>query len=139
MSVTYILDAWALLALLQKEEPAATRVRSLLQQAQQGDVGVGISIINLGEVYYILSRSYGEGEARETVSELQQLPLDILPATEERVFAAAGLKAKHVISYADAFAAAAALEQTAVLLTGDPELRKLQDKIQLENLSRAGK
>ena len=32
----HVLDAWALLALLQKEEPAATRVKSVIDAAQRG-------------------------------------------------------------------------------------------------------
>ena len=31
MSTSFVLDAWAILALLQKEEPAASRVLQLLQ------------------------------------------------------------------------------------------------------------
>jgi predicted nucleic acid-binding protein len=40
------------------------------------------------------------------------------------------------ISYADAFAVAAALQQNATLVTGDPELNKLQGRVSIEMLQR---
>ncbi len=51
MKARYVLDAWAILALLQKEEPAASRVKHLLQEKRKDSVDLFISIINLGEVY----------------------------------------------------------------------------------------
>jgi predicted nucleic acid-binding protein len=54
----FVLDAWALVALLQGEEPAASDVRDLLQQAQSNDtIQLFVSVVNLGEVYYIISRA----------------------------------------------------------------------------------
>ena len=43
----------------------------------------------------------------------------------------------HRLSYADAFAAAAAEALDAALVTGDPELLQLQGRIELERLERA--
>jgi predicted nucleic acid-binding protein len=128
-----------LLAFLQGEEPAATRVRQLLQAGQQSEgTQLFLSVINLGEVYYIIGRSQGEQEAQKTLLDIQRLPLTILPATDERVFAVAGFKIRHRLSYAGAFAVAAAAELKAVLVTGDPELLALTSEIQLERLSRVG-
>jgi predicted nucleic acid-binding protein len=135
----FVFDAWALLAFLQGEEPAATRVRQLLQARQQSDgTRLFLSAINLGEGYYIIGRSQGEQEALKTLLDIQRLPLTILSATDERVFAAAGFKIRHRLSYADAFAAAAAAELKAILVTGDPELLALTSEIRLERVARAG-
>jgi len=41
----------------------------------------------------------------------------------------------HTLSYADAFAAAAAERLGAVLLTGDPELTRLTEGVQVERLT----
>lgn len=57
-------------------------------------------------------------------------------ATDDRVLAAATLKIKHTLSYADVFAASTAIELDATLITGDPELIALQDVIRLHPLSR---
>lgn len=140
MGNRYVLDAWSVLALLQSEEPAASRVRELLKLAQnEADAQLSMSIINLGEVFYIIARSKGDLLAQTAVQRLQQLPITILGASPDRVFDAARLKAKHKLSYADAFAAAAAIELTAVLLTGDPELIALDGQIDIEQLGRAKK
>ncbi|GIX47841.1 MAG: hypothetical protein KatS3mg131_2052 [Candidatus Tectimicrobiota bacterium] len=55
------------------------------------------------------------------------VPVRPVPATWSRVRAASRLKAQFSISYADAFAAALALERSSPLLTGAPELEPLQE------------
>jgi predicted nucleic acid-binding protein len=132
------LDAWAVLAFLQREEPAATQVKAALERALRGEAELYLSIINAGEVVYRVGRARGEAEARQTFEQLRRLPLTLLPATEEAVLAAAALKMRHAISYADAFAAGAALAQDATLLTGDPELLALAGEVRLARLSRRG-
>lgn len=47
-----VLDAWALLAYLQREEPAASRVRAVLKEAATHKVTLFASLINIGEVFY---------------------------------------------------------------------------------------
>lgn len=80
-----------------------------------------MSWINLGEVYYVLSRELGQADADTTVRDLRpRLSLDL--PSERRIIEAARLKAVHRIAYADAFAAATAIAHDATLLTGDPEL-----------------
>ena len=132
----FVVDAWALLALLQKEEPAASQVRSLLQEAQQERWRAFVSVINLGEVYYVLGKATGEAEAQKVIELIRRLPVKVVPASDERVFAAARLKIHHPLSYADAFAAATADEFAAILLTGDPELVRMEGTIQVEKLAR---
>jgi ribonuclease VapC len=103
------------------------------------NVQVYLSIINLGEIAYILERNYGAEEANQTIADIRQLPITIVQAGENRVMAAARLKANYRMSYADAFAAAAAEEMQAILITGDPELISLQGIIQVEALEREKK
>jgi ribonuclease VapC len=136
MKPRFVLDAWAVLALLQKEEPAASRVKQLLEETGKGNVELFISVINLGEVYYCIGKAKGESEARETLDDIRRLSLTVVPVTDEAVFNAARLKMSYAISYADAFAAAAAEELDAVLVSGDPELEQLEDRIRLEKLER---
>ena len=132
----FVLDAWAILAFLQREEPAAARVRELLEAAAQAQVQLLISIINLGEVYYRVGKVKGEGEAQGTLDQLRRLAIAVIPATEDVVLAAARLKMCHAISYADAFAATAATTARAILVTGDPELAQLTDLLRIEKLER---
>jgi predicted nucleic acid-binding protein len=138
LSSRYVLDSWALIALLNKEPPASAEVESLLQKAADGQAFLALSIINLGEIYYIVGRSHGSQAADSFLERIKRLPIQIMQADEPRVLAAARLKMNHAISYADAFAAAAALELEAVLLTGDPELVQLSDIIEIQKLNREG-
>ena len=136
MRPRFVLDAWAILAFLQGEEPAASRVRQLLKSAEERKVDLFVSVVNLGEVVYRVGRAKGEQEAWASLDEIRCLPLTIAPATDERVFAAARLKMRYALSYADAFAAALARELGVTLVTGDPELESLRREISLEKLER---
>lgn len=132
----FILDSWALIALLNNEQPAYGQVEALLRQAAEGQAYLGLSLINLGEIYYIVGRKRGSGAADRFLDQIKQLPIQIIQPTEARVLAAARLKITHAISYADAFAAAAAIEIEAPLLTGDPELFQLADQVTIQPLYR---
>jgi predicted nucleic acid-binding protein len=131
-----VLDTWAVLALLQGEEPAASRIKQLLSDAQGADPELFISIISLGEIVYRVGKVKGEDEAWQTLNQIRRLPLTVVPAEEASVFAAVGFKMHHAISYADAFAAATADELGATLVTGDVELGQLQNQLEIEMLER---
>jgi ribonuclease VapC len=120
----YALDSFALLAYFQGEtgEPI---VQSLLVGAQAGTHTVYLSIINLGEVLYIVEREQGLVAAQRTLAALDQLPIQIVPASRANVLAAAHLKAAYPMAYADAFAAAAAQEHAATLVTADAEFEAI--------------
>jgi ribonuclease VapC len=60
------------------------------------------------------------------------LPLRAVPATWSRVRAAAQLKARFRISYADAFADALAIERASPFLTGDPDFAPLHQEAGLQ-------
>lgn len=116
----YVLDSFAILAFLAKE-PGAFEVQGMLQRAEQGLVTVSMSLINLGEVLYIIERRQGLNGAQQAIAALESLPIQFLLGSQERVLAAAHLKATYPIAYGDAFAIAAAQELDAVIMTGDPE------------------
>ena len=80
-----------------------------------------MSWINLGEVFYVVSRDQSPTEAEQVTRDLRPLLRLDLP-TERRVLEAARIKAEFRMAYADAFAAATALAHDAALWTGDPEL-----------------
>jgi predicted nucleic acid-binding protein len=114
--VKYCLDSWAVVAWLDEDEPAASRVEELMASERPL-----MSWINLGEVFYVVHRRDSERKARAIVRRLRpRLSLDL--PSEARVLEAATIKAQHPIAYGDAFAMATALAHDATLLTGDPEL-----------------
>ena len=131
----YVLDSFALLAHL-GEEAGAARVRAVLKAASQDRAQIFLSAINLGELVYITERERGLVEAQMALNAVEQVPVQILEATRERVVAAAHLKATHAISYADAFVVATAQEMGATILTGDPEFRTVEGLVPVEWLAR---
>jgi ribonuclease VapC len=121
---TYVLDASALFAFLQKT-PGAYRVNELLKEAMRGRAKVLMSAVNYGEVYGKILREHGPEQALTTVQALSPLSIEVLDATPQRACKAADLKAKHKLYYADSFAAALAIEHKATLVTSDSDFRKL--------------
>ncbi|MGH9129962.1 MAG: type II toxin-antitoxin system VapC family toxin [Acidimicrobiales bacterium] len=112
------LDSWAVLAWLDGEEPALSRVNDLISSRPV------ISWINLIEVYYRLERDHGRELADETLSMLRASLAPDLPGTA-RMVEVARLKARAPIALGDCFAATTAAAHGVVLLTGDPELIEL--------------
>ncbi|MCI0546279.1 MAG: type II toxin-antitoxin system VapC family toxin [Candidatus Rokubacteria bacterium] len=97
------------------------KVRATLEAAEAGRSAVYMSLINLGEVLYIAERERGLLHAHQVLAAVDGLPLAILPVTRPAVLAAAHVKARFALSYADAFAVVAARDHDAVILTGDRE------------------
>ena len=117
----YVLDSFALLAYLQGKA-GMERVKAVLHAAEDDRRRVFLSWINLGEVLYITEREQGVWRAHETLALLQALPIRLLEATPQAALEAAHIKANHLLAYADAFAVAAAIQERAVILTGDPRI-----------------
>ena len=120
----YVLDSFALLAHSQAET-RGEQVKEILKSALAGEVSVHMSTINIGDIFYIVGRKMNEETAQEILSDVLQLPIKLAEATMERVIAAAKIKAIHAISYADAFVVSLAQELDAIVMTGDPEFKKV--------------
>lgn len=131
----FVLDSFAVLAHLQ-DESGRGRVVTLLEDAARGECLVLLSLINLGEVAYLLERRRGLARTQAALAVVEALPVAVLPADRDAVLVAAHLKALYPISFADASAAAAAQMHQATLLTGDPEFNALGHQINVEWLER---
>ena len=127
----YIMDAFALMAYL-NGEPAAQRVRGILDDGEKGKCRIYMSIINLGEVLYNLERNYGLGRAQDALAVIQSLAIEVLPADDQTVFSAAHIKANHPVSYADAFVIVAAQKLDGIVMTGDPEFYDVTELAKIE-------
>ncbi|HMI81563.1 MAG TPA: type II toxin-antitoxin system VapC family toxin [Solirubrobacterales bacterium] len=110
-----VLDSWALLAYLKDEPPAARIEAAWLEE------GATICSINLGEVLYIRMRGEGEDAALSDAEQVRKR-LDVFDPDWPLVSAAARVKARGGLAYADAFCIATALRLDAPLWTGDPEI-----------------
>ena len=125
-----LFDAFPLLCWFQ-EEPGHTIVGNLLNEAEENKIEIFMHIINLGEVYYRTCRVTDQKEAEEILKKVRMLPLKIISASDSTVLEAAKIKGQYPISYADAFAVAAAVQKKAVLVTSDPEYKKVEKLIKI--------
>lgn len=124
MTGTYVLDANAVLDLIEAG-PGSRKVERLLQSALQQQSSLLISVLNWGEVFYLLWQRRGEETARRTVASLSHLPLRIIPVDLSQALKAGEIKAVHKIPYVDCVAAALAVLQQATLVTSDRDFEKL--------------
>lgn len=118
----YALDSYAILTFLQQEK-GWERVRELLRDAIEGKAELYMSIINIAEVKYTITRR-GKDKP-QIMAAVDALPIHILSA-DEYVGQVIDIKAKYPVSLADCFAAAAAIELDCPVVTGDPEFGKLE-------------
>jgi predicted nucleic acid-binding protein len=131
MAKTYVLDSFALLALLGKEE-GSDLVADLLQQTQADKIQTRMTWVNVGEVAYIVERRWGTGQVYQVLGTLEATKIDIIPVERSLALAAAHIKAEHPLAYADAFAAALAMAEEATLVTGDPEFKPLEKSLLIQ-------
>lgn len=115
-----VFDSYALIAFF-RQEPGYEYVRELLVKMANDESEGYITSVNIGEVYYMISRKSNQKNAETALDALLKFPLHIVEADLKLSLEAAKLKAKCSLSYADAFAAALAIQKKAVLLTGDHE------------------
>jgi predicted nucleic acid-binding protein len=121
---TYVLDANALLDLIEAG-PGFRKVEQLLQAALRNQAVVLTSVLNWGEVFYLLWQRHGEEKARQTIANLSRLPLQIVVVDFLQALQAGELKALHKIPYVDCVTAALAILHRAVLVTSDRDFEKL--------------
>ena len=125
-----VLDSWAVLAYLQGE-PVAELLADIIADALENEIPVFMSVINVGEVWYILAREVSATEADDSLLKLQSWGVEFVDADWNFTHEAAIFKSKFKISYADAFAAALAKARRAALVTGDPEFKPLEEVLNI--------
>ena len=131
----YVFDSFALLAYLE-DEAGAPRIEALLEQARKETTQIWMSVVNLGEVLYIIERKQGLPQSRQVLAAIEQLPLIFVEVDRGLALSAAHIKATFPLAYADAFAIALAQQKNACVVTGDKEFEQVESLIAVEGLSR---
>jgi predicted nucleic acid-binding protein len=131
-----VLDTWPILEWMNRRQPATDAVEKLLDESLAGGAQLFMSAINAGEVYYFLRKTHSERIAESWRELSATLPVTIGVPTLDEIWAAALLKGRYPIAYADAFAAALAQKYRCPLVTGDPEFRSIPD-LELDWIGRA--
>ena len=127
---SFIFDSHALLKFFQKEK-GYEKVIQLLEEISKTGATKQINAINLGEIIYSTKKEFGDQKKLEILANIERLNFTILPISNNLIFQAAEYKAQYSISYADCFALASAVEHKAILVTGDPEFRKVEHLVDI--------
>ncbi len=123
---TRALDSWAILEWMSGRQPAGDRVGRLLTEAEDGQIRLLMSAINVGEVYYFLRKHHSVALAGSWRELSRTLPVSLEVPNFDDIWNAAELKSRFPIASADAFAAALARKYHCPLVTGDPEFRRVE-------------
>lgn len=120
----FVLDTSALLT-LRDDEPGAERVAEVLGLALEGKAKCFACFISLMEVLYRVWRDEGQAAGQLAYQQCLALPMEWISNSEPLLLKAADYKAHFPLSMADAWIAACASENGAVLLHKDPEFAPL--------------
>lgn len=107
-------------------------VKRIFLDAEEGNEEVGISVVTISELFYILACEKGMDFAKVCIENIKP-HLGLIPVNAEIAEKAGELKFKYAgkgkkgLPMADAIIAATALENDAMLVTGDGHFKKIKD------------
>ena len=127
----YVMDSFAMIAFFE-DEPGADKVALILKSLMDRKAKAYMSVINWGEIYYNTLREQGVEIAEKVIGQLKQYPIELVEADQKLTYEAAKLKGRYKIAYADCFAAALSYKLNAVVVTGDPEFKKLENEYSIQ-------
>jgi ribonuclease VapC len=112
-------------------EQGAEKVAKILKDALNDKAEIYMSVINWGEIYYIVLREQGKSTATLYLQTIGRYPIKVIDVDSELTLQAAEIKAFNKISYADAFAAALSAKHKAGLVTGDKEFSSIEKQVKI--------
>ena len=124
--MNFCLDSWAVINWLE-DGPSAAAIEKTIQYRPV------ISLVNVCEVLYILSRKHGDKAIQQVFPALRQ-KLAFIEVNEELTLSASQVKAAHKMALGDAFCIATALAHNAKILTGDPEIINAKGNWKVQDL-----
>jgi predicted nucleic acid-binding protein len=130
----YVLDANALVRFFRRT-PGFIIVRGLIQQAKEGRAHLAMSVVNLGESFYVLARYFGKDEAMKFIESARDA-VALISIGEKQALDAAMMRFHYKLGLADCFAAELAMRLKATLVTADPEFAKLGKQVKILALPR---
>jgi predicted nucleic acid-binding protein len=134
----YVLDANAVIRYFKVGNASGgEKVQELFLQAQRNQARLSMSVINMGEVLYILIKNVGEQRALHYIQVLQH-GVTIVEADVSQTIQAATLKHQYKLGYADSFAAVLALASSATLVSADPSFESIGKSLKWMRLPKFG-
>ena len=126
-----VLDAHALMVYLQREE-GFDKVKQAFTTSLADQEPLSMTVVNAGEVLYVVRREHGPEKAEEIETVIRSLPIDLVDVDLALTREAARFKADGGLSYADCFAAALTSQLGTRLLTGDREFMVVREEIDID-------
>lgn len=123
-----VLDSWATIAYLE-DEASAARVADIIADAHEQDIPLLMSVVNAGEVWYLVARESSVADADASINQLRDLGIEFVDADWNLAKDAGYFKSRNKMPFADCFAAALAKQRRAHLATGDPEFKQVESEI----------
>jgi predicted nucleic acid-binding protein len=122
-----VLDTKPLIKLFAQEE-GWDAVQKILSRVEAGDLEAAISVVTLTEIYYKYMKEKRADLAEDRTNQFRYaVYLKKLLIDEEVAVKAGDFKGKYNISIADAFIAATAYLEEAVIISDDPDFEKIQE------------
>jgi predicted nucleic acid-binding protein len=125
----YVLDASAVVRYL-TNGIGEEKVDALIHRSHKHEARLLISMVNWGEVLYVLAGMIGLEKATSVLKAMSAV-LESFAIDEELAEAAAVIKFHYKMGYADCYAAALTMRIDATLVTSDPDFAKLGKKLKL--------
>ena len=129
-----MLDSWAVIAYLEDED-AAEKVADIIADAHEAQIPLMMTVVNAGEVWYIVARQTSAADADASIKQLRDLGIQFVDADWSLAKDAGYFKSRNKMSLADAFAAALARQRKAHLATGDQEFKQVQNEVTISWLN----
>jgi predicted nucleic acid-binding protein len=120
-----VFDTYAMLALFRGDAGSENVLRHLRSLATDAAAQGYISTLAVGEIYGATLRKKNERAAMLVLEDLTSFPLHIADADYEAALEASRLRARHLLTAADAYTVALALQKEATLVAGSPGILAL--------------
>lgn len=120
-----LLDTKPLVKLFAEEE-GWEKIKEILAQIETGELEAAISVVTLTEIYYKYLQEQRPDLAKTRTDQLKYaLYLKKLEINPDIAIKAGEFKGNHSIPIADAFIAASAYYQNAIVISDDPHFQKI--------------
>jgi ribonuclease VapC len=130
MATTKILDAYALIAFLE-DSAGADQIRNLFLRAEEGNIKLAITSVNLGEAWYAIAQTSSADSANSLIQRIEGMSIEIVDVDWSLAHQAALYKTKNKISYANCFTVALARSRKGEIVTGDQQFKRLGEDVKV--------
>jgi predicted nucleic acid-binding protein len=107
-------------------------IAEIISDANEQSIPIKISVLSLGEIWYVISKKASKSEADEVVKELNELGIQIVNIDWELIQESKVIKMSHNLTDIDCVTAVIAKRLKADLVTGNQEFLKLGNLIFLK-------